>query len=81
MMGNSGNLHSTVESNKTTQFGPTIRTFNLSLINFHFFSGNKNALNKVFKLNSTKVLFAVVCILFLNYMNQDKKHQIKISCK
>lgn len=81
MMGNSGNTHSTVESKKTTQFGPTIRTFNLSLMNFHFFSDNKNALNKTFKLNSTKVLFAVVCILLFNYLSQDKKHQIKISCK
>lgn len=81
MMGNSGNSHSRAESRKSTQFGPTIRTFNLSLFNFHFFSDNKNALNKTFKLNSTKVLFAVVFIMLLSYLNQDKKHQIKISCK
>lgn len=81
MMGNSGNTHSTLDSKKSTQFGPTIRTFNLSLMNFHLFSDNKNAMNKTFRFNSTKVLFAVVCILLLNYLSQDKKHQIKISCK
>lgn len=81
MMGNSGNTRSHVESNKSTQFGPTIRTFNFSLMNFHLFSENKNSLNKTFKHNSSKVLFAVVCILLLSYLSQDKKHQIKISCK
>lgn len=81
MMGNSGNTDSRIESSRSTQLGPTVRNFHFSFMNFHLFSHNNHSLNRTFKHNSTKVLFAVVCILALNYLNSDKKHQLKVSCK
>ncbi len=81
MMGNSGNSHSSIASRKATQFGPTIRTFNISLFNFHLFSENKNALNKTFGKSCERILFALACIMLFSYLNKDKQHQIKISYK
>ncbi len=80
MMGNYRNTYSKSDIVRATRLRPTHRTLNFNLLNFNLSSGNTNSLNKTFKHNSSKVLFAVVCILFLSYLSQDKKHQMKFTC-
>lgn len=81
MFGNSGNSHSNMKAHRQMQLGPTIRNFHFSFMNFHLFSHNANALNRTFRRNSSRVLFAVVLIIFLVQFGGQQKHEIKIKSK
>lgn len=81
MYGNSGNSNSRVQSSKQTQLGPTIRNFHFSFMNLQVLSNNKQALNRSYKRNSTKVFFAIALIIFLVQFGGHKKHEIKIKSK
>lgn len=81
MNGNSGNHDSKIENTRRTQFGPTVRNFHFHLVDLHVFSNNKNSLNRTFKRNSSKVLFAVALILLIVQISTDKKGKIKIKRK
>lgn len=81
MYGNSGNQRSNIESNSKTQYGPTNNSYNFHLFDLHLFSHNSNSLNRVFKRNSSKVLFAIALIILLVQFGGSEKSEIKIKRK